>query len=375
MANTRETMGEQACLDALVAGTLTSFEDDAVTRLCSMSLGAGSSYNLSPLTSLTLSSCHSFMGQYAASNLKQLETIDMLGGGSIASYSMYGDEKLKALVLRSSTKTTLASTYVLDGSGIEYGTGAVYVPDAMVATYRADSKWSKYIVLPLSRYPSADISTVTDTWAQIAAASLDGTYASKYTVGDVKSMEIDGRTYYFQLVAKDADELASDSTKTAPMTWLMRKCLLNGSHNMKSASGGYANLSWADSDLRAWLTSDVLPLFPSDVRSAIKEVRKYSDVYSNDTFTHDGETVDKLWVPSANEVFSASVFETKGPKYPELTSGLKCYYSNNYSYYYWTRSAYNSTNANRKMVVVESGGASGQYDPYSSIYIRLGFCI
>lgn len=38
MSNTREMMGEAACLDALVAKTLTSFEDDAVKKIASRAL-------------------------------------------------------------------------------------------------------------------------------------------------------------------------------------------------------------------------------------------------------------------------------------------------------------------------------------------------
>lgn len=51
---------------------------------------------------------------------------------------------LKALVLRRETLATLSDVNALEDTPIESGTGCIYVPGALVDSYKADSKWSTY---------------------------------------------------------------------------------------------------------------------------------------------------------------------------------------------------------------------------------------
>ena len=96
---------------------------------------------------------------------------------------------------------------------------AIYVPDKAVTYYKSHCP-CRHLYFPMSSYPVANIATVTDTWAQIVAASSDGTYDSKYSVGDTAWLQIDGKDYLFELIGKDVDELSDNSGK-AHMTWLM----------------------------------------------------------------------------------------------------------------------------------------------------------
>lgn len=359
-------MGEQACLDALVADTLTSFEDDGVTKV-----GENCLRYHTALTDVTLSQCRS-VEDYGLANCINLEVVDMFGNGTIAGNAFNGDKKLVHLLLRGASKTTLSATSAFTSTPYPMGGGAVYVPQDLVATYKADSNWSNYPIFPLSEYPKAGLpETVSDSWSDIIAASANGTYDSKYAVGDVKSVSIDSTTYYFVLAAKDADVLASDGTTTVPMTWLMFKKFYGITHNMNSTattSGG-----WEASAMRTWLSGTILPLMPSEVQAAIKEVRKYSDTYES-AIVHDQVTADKLWIPSAREVFGGTSYEQAGPIYSGAlgSSDARVRYTQSGSTdYWWLRSAYSVGNFR----YVGTGGVVGNRGANNNYGVVFGFCI
>lgn len=366
MANTRETMGEQACLDALVANTLTSFEDDDVTNV-----GTDCLRYHTALTDVTLSKCES-VGSYGLADCTNLEVVDMLGTGTISANAFNGDTKLAHLLLRGASKTALNSNNAFTGTPVTMGDGAVYVPQSLVATYKEDAYWASYLISPLSEYPKSGLpETVSDSWSDIIAASANGTYDSKYAIGDVKSMSIDGATYYFVLAAKDADVLASDGTTTVPMTWLMFKRLYGTFHNMNTStttSGG-----WEASEIRTWFSGTVLPLMPSEVQAAIKEVRKYSDTYES-AIVHDQVTADKLWIPSAREVFGGTTYEQTGPIYSGVfgsSSARQKYSQSGSNVGWWLRSVVSTQNFRyvNSSGSIANGGASGASG------VSFGFCI
>lgn len=375
MANTRETMGEQACLDALVANTLTSFEDDGVTKV-----GASCLQYHTALTDVTLSQCKS-VESYGLGDCTNLEVVDILGTGKINTSAFNGSNKLQHIILRGSSVTSTSQS-ALAGTPFIYAEGAIYVPQDLVDSYKADSFWSNYIVLPISSYPASAFETVSDSWSDIATASSNGTYASKYAVGDVKSMVIDGKTYYFQLVAKDADVLSSDGTTTVPMTWLMHKKFLTTIHRMSPSDssgtqGTGGNGGWEYSELRSYLNDTILPLMPSDVRDAIKTVKKYSSnvVPGTQTAVKDGcITADKLWVPSYREAYGGNDLETNGPSYSGVLSSndkrIK-FNSQNTSYTWWTRSAVSNTSYQ----TVRTTGATSTGATATSYGVVIGFCI
>ena len=79
MANTRDSIGDQAALDGLINHTLTSFEDDAVTSLRSYAI-----YNNPAIKSISLPSVKS-AGDYAfgyCTNLESVQINDMADAGS-----------------------------------------------------------------------------------------------------------------------------------------------------------------------------------------------------------------------------------------------------------------------------------------------------
>ena len=373
MANTRETMGEQACLDALVADTITSFEDDGVTKV-----GENCLRYHKALTDVTLSQCKS-VDAYGLANCTNLEVVDMLGGGTIASAAFSGDTKLAHLLLRGASKTTLSATAAFSSTPISLGNGAIYVPSDLIATYKADTNWKNYFITTLDKYPLSSFDTIEDDWATIIAKAEAGTASQSYSIGDTKLIDLgaEGKVYA-QIAGFDLDDLTSGGK--AKVTFVT-KGMLATNHRMNPANNGGAqgtgaNGGWEHSEMRTYLNDTVFALLPSELQSAIKSVTKYSDyiVPGESAVTHDQETQDKLWIPSAREVFGGTSYEQTGPIYSGLFSNnasrVKFNKSGSASIW-WLRSA---SSASSFRNVASNGSANNGGSDYARSVV-LGFCI
>lgn len=314
------------------------------------------------------------IGGYAFGGCTALTTAELTNTSpaTIYNYAFSACASLDSLILRSTTKSTLSNAVSLENTPIAIKRGAVYVPTALVSEYKADSAWSNYIIADIADYPLTDYSTISDSWTDIIAACGNGTYSSKYALGDTKSVVINGTTYYMQLVAKDVDVLATDGTTTVPTTWVITG-LYYIAHTMNpssTSSGG-----WSSSGMRSWLSETVFPLLPSELQGAIKEVRKYSDTYENGAIVHDQQTSDKLWIPSAREVFGGISYEQTGADYTTFftSNAIRVRYNsfiNGSSW--WLRSAATASSFRAPGPNGSSGGYSGATSTYGVV---LGFCI
>lgn len=368
MANTRDTMGEQACLDALVADTLTSFEDDGVSKV-----GPSCLYRKNTLVDVTLPQCKSIYNS-GMSNCLNLESVDMLGTGTIDSSAFYGDKKLKHLVLRGLTKTTLYSYTAFTDTPISTGDGAIYVDSSLLAQYKADNNWKDFYITTLDKYPLSVFETIEDDWATIIAKAEAGTASQSYSIGDTKLIDLGNQgQVYAQIAAFNADPLASDGTKTAGITFITKQVLAT-----KRIINSYSyseNGDWEHSDMRSYLSSTILPLLPSVLQSGIKEVTKYSDYFAQgaSTVTHDQATTDKLWIPSARETVGGSSYEQTGPVYSGLfTNSNSLKKSDGTSFVYWWLRSASATNYYRH---INNSGAIGNTTSSTAQGIALGFCV
>lgn len=379
MANTRETMGEAACLDALVADTLTSFEDDTVTQIGTYAL-----YKQTNLVNIKVPNCKTIKSN-GLGYCTALETLDLLGSsGSSSAARIFNTESL----IGSTNITHLILRY--SGDGIAYidansydelftrtklgkDIGAIYVPTTKLASYRDSDIWRTFPIFSIDDYPVSSLETITDSWSQIATKCANGEYVTAYKVGDRKEITIDGTTYLMVLAAKDKDVLASDGTTTVPTTWLMSRVLYT-THSMNSVTNN--TRSWAASEIRSWLASTVLPLLPQDVQSAIKEVRKYSGKYENSNVAKDDQTSDKLWIPSQRETYGDTIYETKGSRYDILNctsslNGLRKKFFNGYTQQWWMRSCGSTT----QFRIVNTSGTYSNSSDSTLNGVCLGFCI
>ena len=307
MANTRTTLGSQVTLDKLVAHQLEELVDDFVGQVGSYAL-----HKNAGLRSVAFSGCTG-IGQYGLAGCTNLECVD-IGGNSctIAANAFNGNVAMNALILSGSTVATLSATSALNATKIARGLGGIYVPDNLVNSYKTATNWSTFAanIYPISEYPRTDYSTISDTWEQIFAAEDNGTYSSKYHVGDTKSLEINGDTIYMQIAAIDSDAL-SDGSGNAKISWLCKNEYASHSMNSSANTAG----GWASCGMRTYLTDTVLPLIPAIVRNHIKTVEKtYYDLGTPGTLTAS----DSIWIPSYREVFGGTSVEDSGAAYSSL---------------------------------------------------------
>lgn len=105
-----------------------------------------SSYTFQNCTSLTSVDLPMLtnLAPYVFIGCTSLTKLDLPMLSNIENYGLYNATALNTLILRNETMCTLGSSSPLYGTPIASGTGYVYVPSALVDTYKADSNWSTF---------------------------------------------------------------------------------------------------------------------------------------------------------------------------------------------------------------------------------------
>ena len=219
---------------------------------------------------------------------------------------------LAHLVLRNSSVCTLTTSMAFHDSPIEKGIGHIYVPDNLVEEYKDETNWSDHsdVILPISEYPAEPTSSISDSWQEIFASELDGTYRTKYHIGDEKFVNIGDTRVLMKIVAMDADILADDPEETAPITWMSSYVTgFNVKDQYGTGSAAYT---------RSYLNGRVFNSIETQVKENIKTVSKTYLEYQTTT-SYD----DNVWVPSLRETCSTyglTYMEDSGPIYSETFS-------------------------------------------------------
>ena len=288
---------------------------------------------------------------------------------------------MQHLVLRSNELCPLSSTNAFTGTLIAAGFGYIYVPADLVDTYKAASNWSTYAsqIVPISAYPKTASGSISDTWQEVLEACGDGTYASKYNIGDTKVVEIDGNAVGFRIIAKNTDPLASGNGN-APLTWLSMGILemraMNAAQKTVNGTTSWTAGGWAETEMRTYLRETLLPKFPEIIRLNIKEVNKTYRVKSPSDTT---ETIaDTLWIPSYKEVgfTNSSYVESSGVVYSDVFTNntTRTIKQGNFGLgsasIWWLRSAYNAY----YFSYVSSYGSESYNNASYSYGLVLGFC-
>ena len=180
--NTVDTLGDDAMCDGIIMKTLTEYADSYVksigdyalyscTKLTSVdfpnvtSVGSFAFNGCSALTTVNLPLVEE-MGTYAFYSNRALESIhiplvrelgkstfygctklgsiDLSAATSIDTKAFYNCSVLETVILRSETMCEMLDTNVFDNTPISDGTGYIYVPSAIVETYRSGTNWSVY---------------------------------------------------------------------------------------------------------------------------------------------------------------------------------------------------------------------------------------
>ena len=215
------------------------------------------------------------------------------------------------------------------------------------------------------------------TWDQVIASTKTGKYKS-FTVGDMKELDLGTEgIVHMQIVGIDVDDLADGSGK-APLTFISKE-LLATKHRMNPANSGNTEGTgtiggWEKCEMRAYLKNTVKPLIHENVRNAIVDVTKYSNIFNTaGTKVVNVATMDDVWIPSAREIFGGTFYESSGPVYTDLFDSASARIKNRNGSVsgWWLRSADSTT---RFRFVGDSG--KDIYGNANSAYgMALGFCL
>ena len=95
------------------------------------------------LTSVDLQACTS-VGSSAFNSCNSLTSVDLPVCTSVGSYAFYYCRKLTSLILRSESLCSLSNTNAFTTTPIASGTGYIYVPKALIDTYKTATNWVTY---------------------------------------------------------------------------------------------------------------------------------------------------------------------------------------------------------------------------------------
>ena len=163
-------VGETAIEDGLLTGAITGvYQNDRITSIggCRLratqitglscanvtSIGSEGLRDCLQLATVNLPKCETLAG-YSIGICPKLTTADFGSLKTISAYSFYNDTLLTKLIIRSETLCSLANTNAFTGTPIASGTGYIFVPDALLNTYRGATNWSTFSeqIVPLSTY-------------------------------------------------------------------------------------------------------------------------------------------------------------------------------------------------------------------------------
>lgn len=253
--------------------------------------------------------------------------------------------------------------------GVEYNIDPTKVADAIADLHTAFNTLSSGSEDPSSGGVDPETGEILDSWDQIIAAVNDGTYSTKYAVGNYKSLDLGSEgVVIMQIAAFDADTL-SDESGNAHITWIAGTLLANR-YIMKD--GATNNNGWAECDMRNYLANNIWALIPSNVQNSIVEVYKsYYDYTTGSTLY----CADKLWLPSYREVGIGEDAEEYGAIYDELFTDQdsRIRTLNGNPEYWWLRSA--PLKGSTYFYAISNNGGYARYYSNSTYHILLGFCM
>ena len=179
-----------------------------------------------------------------------------------------------------------------------------------------------------------EVAEITDSWDTIIANIDNGTYSTKYKVGNYKSLDLGTEgTINMQIVAMDADELA-DGSGTAPLTFIWMELIPRIS--------GVRDISLEYNSRFKNIENYYLPLVSANIQKRIPKIAKR--YVSTDGKTYVTRKY-KMFMPSSKEVgLSYPAPEDPGIKYavfnsnesrikmlngtPSVWQTRNCYYNN-----------------------------------------------
>lgn len=253
------------------------------------------------------------------------------------------------------------------------------------------------------------------TWEQISAASTAGTASTIWSVGDRKAVTLNGTvgictfsnaTYYAYIIGFDHNAALEGSGrihfqfgKTA-LSGGTDICFIDGSYGSTGSSAAF-RMNTSNTNVGGWSSSQMrnticgtslssysgtfIAMLPSDLRSVLKTVTKYTDNAGNlsTSAANVTATTDVIFLLSEYEVFGTITSGYSNPNESAKQAQYTYYSAGNSKVKYqhtstgtaalwWLRSP-RSSNSTR-FVLVGPDGAVGSYNADYSNGFAPGFC-
>lgn len=206
---------------------------------------------------------------------------------------------------------------------------------------------------------SVEVVEIADSWDQIIANIDNGTYATKYKVGNYKPLDLGTEgVINMQIVGIDYDELASGGN--APLTFIGIELL----KTLKSVNPVDYESPFSTSGLRTYLTGTIRSKIPSNIATRLKSVNKQCD-----TKTSTETITDSIWIPSFHEM-GVVASHPHYKIYGETNNRIKK--RDGVATIYWTRDKYTTSFGFRTIL---SNGYSGDARGTNNFGVALGFCL
>jgi len=372
--NTVDLVGDEALTNSIIDRSITELADNISTTI-----GSSAFRGCNALTTVNFPNVTS-VENAAFYECTALTRADFASCVVFNNNVFYGCKALTALILRSAAVCTLVTTSAFSQSSLAPGiaTGYIYVPRALVDTYKADEKWSYHVnqIRVIEDYPE-----ICDpyTWESVFRAIDSGTYASVYKVGDMVPLDLgDEGIVNMQIAGIDVDDKADGSGK-APITWISKELLNTGqrwnpdlvTNDGTRQEGTGAVGGWEKSELRAYMQDTIKPIIPETVRNRLVSVSKTQLAYDTAGTQFTQTTADDVWVPSNAELFGGSslyypLFEDSNEK------RIKCKVGKSSGSDWWLR---DGSNVSYALCTTKYGAINYYAFSYvKATALALGFC-
>ena len=367
-------------LTKYVKHTLDAYESNTASTV-----GEYAFYNMTTLTNVETSALT--IGTSAFQGCSNVEQVELTGNGSgsIAANAFNGCSKVKRFIIRSNTMLTLANSSAFSSTG----RSLIYVPDALVDTYKAASQWST-LASRIYGFGTNDAniinqtyewveSEITDSDEAFFAALADGTAKTKYKAGQYRTIDLGTEgTIRMQIADTGVRELA-DESGNADIEWVAMD-LLNTSYRMNPAlsnntpgTGTIGGMNPDYNEMQSYLNTTIWNLVPQAWKNVIKETKQITYSYNTSTTNVKNDvTTSKLRIPSYREVFGGTSYESQGPTYGNLfvdNNSRKRKKSTGSYTYWWLRSAYDTS----YFCYVNSNGSSNLNNADTQYGVALAF--
>lgn len=174
---TVDKIGDSALTDSIIDRSITELQDEVMMTLQPYALASCSSLKKGVFGGVTevLNDCFS--------ECEELETLDFYAPVEFDASALQGLPNLKTLILRSNTMCDASSGALLSYTPIGEGTGYIYVPAALVDSYKHDFIWGSYAdqIRAIEDYPGV-LSDAGKVW-ETATTSYTGGVAVSYGNG------------------------------------------------------------------------------------------------------------------------------------------------------------------------------------------------